>query len=228
MTKNIERQIAHLKEMLLTLGGLVEKSVGEAIRAMESRNVELAEQVIRQDDEIDAMEVKIEEECLNTLALYNPVASDVRYVVAVLTINKDLERVGDLAVSLAEETKFLANDPPIQQAPFELVDEGQQVRQMLKDCLDALGHRDTTLARKVLRADDRVDRIHREMYRKIKEAIRQNPLESGRFIELLNTSRHLERIADHAVNIAEDVIYVVEGRIVRHRPESRSEPQSEE
>jgi phosphate transport system protein len=148
------------------------------------------------------------------------VASDVRYVVAVLTMNKDLERIGDLAVNLAEEAILLANEPPINQAPFDLLSEGRHVRQMLKDCLDALVNRDARLARRVLQADDDVDRIHREMYRKVKEAIRQNPLETGRFIELLNTSRQLERIADHAVNIAEDVIYVVEGRIVRHRSET--------
>ncbi len=218
MTKHFERQIDRLKEMLLTLGGMVEKSVDEALRAIESRNVELARKVIDNDTEIDRMDVEIEEECLHTLALYNPVASDVRYVVAVLTINKDLERIGDLAVNLAEEAIFLENEPPIQQAPFDLLDEGRRVRQMLKDCLDALVNRDASLARRVLKADDEVDRIHREMYRGVKEAIRQNPLETSRFIELLNTSRQLERIADHAVNIAEDVIYVVEGRIVRHQP----------
>ncbi len=225
MTKHFERQIDRLKEMLLTVGGMVEKSVDEALRAIESRNVELARQVIQNDDEIDRMDVEIEEECLHTLALYNPVASDVRYVVAVLTINKDLERIGDLAVGLAKEAIFLADEPPIQQAPFDLMGEGRHVRQMLKDCLDALVNRDTALARQVLRADDEVDRIHREMYRKVKEAIRQNPLDSGRFIELLNSSRQLERIADHAVNIAEDVIYVVEGRIVRHRPDLQNDPQ---
>ena len=224
MTKHFERQIGRLKEMLLTLGGMVEKSVDEALRAIESRNVELARQVIRNDNDIDAMEVEVEEECLHTLALYNPVASDVRYVVAVLTINKDLERIGDLATSLAEEAIFLADEPPIHQAPFDLLGEGQRVRTMLKNCLDALVNRDANLARQVLKADDEVDRIHREMYRTVKEAIRQNPLETGRFIELLNTSRQLERIADHAVNIAEDVIYVVEGRIVRHRPELQQDP----
>jgi phosphate transport system protein len=165
------------------------------------------------------MEVEVEEECLHTLALYNPVASDVRYVVAVLTINKDLERIGDLATNLAEEAIYLADEPPVQQSPFDLMGEGRRVRQMLKDCLDALVNRDAPLARRVLKSDDEVDAIHRAMYNKVKEAIRQNPLESGRFIELLNASRQLERIADHAVNIAEDVIYVVEGRIVRHRPD---------
>ncbi|MBW3600694.1 MAG: phosphate transport system regulatory protein PhoU, partial [Planctomycetes bacterium] len=114
----------------------------------------------------------------------------------------------------------------VHQAPFDLLGEGQRVRTMLKDCLDALVNRDAGLARRVLKADDEVDRIHREMYRTVKEAIRQNPLETGRFIELLNTSRQLERIADHAVNIAEDVIYVVEGRIVRHRPELQQEPKA--
>jgi phosphate transport system protein len=223
MTRHFQRQIDRLKEQILVMGGMVEKSVDEALRAIESRNVELAKKVIANDDEIDRMDVEIEEECLHTLALYNPVASDVRYVVAVLTINKDLERIGDLATSLAEEAIFLADDPPIQQAPFDIMDEGRRVRTMLKNCLDALVNRDASLARKVLKADDEVDRIHREMYRGVKEAIRQNPLETGRFIEMLNTSRQLERIADHAVNIAEDVIYVVEGRIVRHRPDLQQE-----
>jgi phosphate transport system protein len=219
MTKHFERQIERLNERLLVLGGMVEKSVDDAIRAIESRDVDLARKVIDGDTEIDEMEVEVEEECLHTLALYNPVASDVRYVVAVLTINKDLERIGDLATNLAEEAIYLADEPPVQQSPFDLMGEGRRVRQMLKDCLDALVNRDAGLARRVLKSDDEVDEIHRAMYNKVKEAIRQNPLESGRFIELLNASRQLERIADHAVNIAEDVIYVVEGRIVRHRPE---------
>ena len=114
----------------------------------------------------------------------------------------------------------------VHQAPVDLLGEGRRVRTMLKNCLDALVNRDTSLSRKVLKADDEVDRMHREVYRAVKDAIRQNPLETGRFIELLNTSRQLGRIADHAVNIAEDVIYVVEGRIVRHRPELQTEPQS--
>jgi phosphate transport system protein len=219
MTKHFERQIERLNELLLVLGGMVEKSVDDAILAIESRDVDLARKVIDGDTEIDQMEVEVEEECLHTLALYNPVASDVRYVVAVLTINKDLERIGDLATNLAEEAIYLADEPPVQQSPFDLMGEGRRVRQMLKDCLDALVNRDASLARRVLKSDDEVDEIHRAMYNKVKEAIRQNPLESGRFIELLNASRQLERIADHAVNIAEDVIYVVEGRIVRHRPE---------
>jgi phosphate transport system protein len=223
MTRHFERQIDRLKEKILVLGGMVEKSVDEALRAIESRNVELAQKVIAGDDAIDEMEVEVEEECLHTLALYNPVASDVRYVVAMVTINKDLERIGDLATSLAEEAIFLADEPPIQQAPFDIMGEGRRVRMMLKNCLDALVNRDAALARQVLKADDEVDRMHREMYRAVKEAIRQNPLETGRFIELLNTSRQLERIADHAVNIAEDVIYVVEGRIVRHRPDLQQE-----
>jgi phosphate transport system protein len=219
MTRHFERQIERLNELLLILGGMVEKSVDDAILAIESRDVELARKVIDGDAEIDQMEVEVEEECLHTLALYNPVASDVRYVVAVLTINKDLERIGDLATNLAEEAIYLADEPPVQQSPFDLMGEGRRVRQMLKDCLDALVNRDAPLARRVLKSDDEVDAIHRAMYNKVKEAIRQNPLESGRFIELLNASRQLERIADHAVNIAEDVIYVVEGRIVRHRPD---------
>jgi phosphate transport system protein len=219
MTKHFERQIERLNERLLVLGGMVEKSVDDAILAIESRDVDLARKVIDGDEAIDEMEVEVEEECLHTLALYGPVASDVRYVVAVLTINKDLERIGDLAANLAEEAIYLADEPPVQHSPFDLMGEGRRVRQMLKDCLDALVNRDADLARRVLKSDDEVDQIHRSMYNKVKEAIRQNPLESGRFIELLNASRQLERIADHAVNIAEDVIYVVEGRIVRHRPE---------
>jgi phosphate transport system protein len=220
MTRHFERQIDRLKEMLLIMGGMVEKSVDDAIRAIESRDAELARKVIAFDEEIDRMDVEIEEECLHTLALYNPVASDVRYVVAVLTINKDLERIGDLAVNLAEQAIYLSDETPVSSnAPFDLLGEGVRVRQMLKDCLDALVNRDTSLARRVLKADDEVDQIHSEMYRKVKEAIRQNPLDTSRYIEMLNASRQLERIADHTVNIAEDVIYVVEGRIVRHRPE---------
>jgi phosphate transport system protein len=146
------------------------------------------------------------------------VASDLRFIVAVLTINKDLERIGDLAANLAEQALFLAEEKStaLTHSPIDFAEESIRVRHMLTNSLDALVTRDAALARTVLADDDAVDELHREVYQKVKQAIQLNPETAGRMIDLLNVSRRLERIADHAVNIAEDVIYLVEGRIVRH------------
>lgn len=216
MSQHFERQIDKVKTMILSLGSMVEQAVDNALRALEDRDIELAHRVIDGDTQIDLAEIDVEEECMHTLALYQPVASDLRFVVAVLTINKDLERIGDLAVNLAEQSLFLAEESPAADIPFDLIGEGRRVRAMLKQALDALVNRDAELARQVLAGDDEIDSIHRDVYQHIKRAIAAHPEQASRLIDFLNASRHLERIADHAVNVAEDVIYLTEGRIVRH------------
>jgi phosphate transport system protein len=226
MSKHFIRQIEKLKRMILTLGGFVEQSVEQAIRAIEDRDVDLARAVIDNDTRIDILEVDIEEECLHTLALYNPVASDMRFVVSIVKINRDLERIGDLAVNLAEQAIFLADEPRFEPAPFDLGEECSRVRSMLKRSLDALVNHDAELAKRVRDEDDAVDAIHRGMYQKVEDAIRQNPDDVARLIDLLNVSRHLEHIADLAVSISEDVVYMVKGDILRHdsREQEASSP----
>jgi phosphate transport system protein len=160
----------------------------------------------------------MEEECLKILALHQPVGSDLRLIVAILKINNDLERIGDLSVNIAERAVFLASPETID-IPLDFARMAENVESMLRRSLDALVNTDLAAAHEVLEADDEVDAINREMYVQVQDAIRQHPQRVERLIHLLSASRHLERIADHATNIAEDVIYMIEGEIVRHREE---------
>lgn len=216
MTRHFLRQIDKLKRMILNLGEDVERMVERAIQAVEKRDRELAQRVIDYDRVIDQREIDVEEECLHCLALHQPVALDLRFVVSIIKINKDLERIADLAVNIAEQAVLLSQEPPIVSFPFDLSREEERVRAMLKEALLALVNMDVEAAERVRECDDEVDAIHREMYEKVERAIRQNPHDVNRLINLLNISRQLERIADHAVNIAEDVIYTARGDILRH------------
>jgi phosphate transport system protein len=216
MTKHLIRDLEHLKKQVLLLGSVVEGAILRATTALTDRRPELAREVLDGDDQIDRREVEIEEECLKMLALHQPVAADLRFIVTVLKVNNDLERMGDLAVNIAERAAFLASHPPIPvpQQMFQMIED---VRGMVHDCLDTLVNLDLRLAKKVLRADDVVDQINRQMFVELQGLMRQDPANIERAIHLLSASRHLERIADQATNIAEDVLFMVEGQIVRHR-----------
>lgn len=216
MSIHLQRQIAKLKEMILALGTLVEESVEGAIRSIETRDTALAKRVIDRDNEIDLMEIEVEEECLHTLALHQPVAFDLRYVVAVLKINNDLERIADLSVNVAEKVEFLVRNHAPENVPFDLPLMARRVRTMLKQSLDAMVNLDPELAEQVRATDDLVDGTHRQMYQHVKQAIRKNPEDVELLVNLLSVSRNLERIADHCVNIAEDVVYMAKGDILRH------------
>ena len=156
---------------------------------------------------------------MKILALHQPVAIDLRFIVAVLKINNDLERIGDLAVNIAERAVFLAGQSKVN-ISIDLVDMAHNAQSMLKKSIDALINHDAQLAHKVCVSDDIVDQMNRQMYLKVQEAIVKNPRQISSLIHLLSASRHLERIADHTTNIAEDVIYMVEGQIVRHKTEN--------
>lgn len=217
MSLHLQRQIASLKKVILALGTQVEESVQRATQAIEQRDPELAQLVIAGDREIDRIEVELEEECLHTLALHQPVAFDIRYVVATLKINTELERIGDLAVNLAQQGLSLGQHPRIEPPPFDLAGMSQIVRRMLQESLDALVNIDAAVAERVREQDDAVDAIHRGMYQRVEQAIRADPELVQPYIHLLSVSRNLERIADHAVNIAEDVIYMSRGEVLRHK-----------
>jgi phosphate transport system protein len=220
MSSHFIRQIDKLKQMVLWLGTLAEESVECAIRAVKTRDLKLARQVIQGDGKIDQMEVEVEEECLHTLALYTPVANDLRFVVSVLKINGELEHVADKAVNIAEQVSGLIENPLVDAIPFDFLGQSERVRVMLKKSLDALVNADAELADWVRRTDDEVDKVHREIARSVKQAIREHPDQVDGLLTLWNLSRQLERIADHAVGIAEDVIYMVKGDILRHTHES--------
>lgn len=217
----IETQLEKLTAAILSLGALVEESVKLSIKSFEEMNPIMANEVIRSDNRIDQMEVEIEEECLKIFALYQPVANDLRLIVTILKVNSDLERIADLAVNIAERTIDLARhkqtDPP---PPLvQMTEMAQKACWMLRSCLDAFVNLDAVQARQVCLADDEVDAILRIMYKMVENKIRATPEQMDVFIPLISAARYIERIADHATNIAEDVIYMVKGEIIRHKPE---------
>lgn len=217
MSVLLNKQIEKIKRMVLAQGALVEQALRRAVVAVEERDSELAAQVVGQDMQIDLAEIDIEEECLATLALHQPVAHDLRFIVSVLKINSDLERIGDLAGNMAEQGAALAGMPPIDMAQFGILDMARQAQLMVKQALDALVAVDADLASKVREMDDRVDARHRAVYSIVEQNIRDDIDSIPQLIRIQITARHIERIADHAVNIAKDVIYLARGEIVRHR-----------
>jgi phosphate transport system protein len=218
MSVHLQREIANLKKHLLSLCALVEEQVHASVAALLDRDTKAAVEIERRDAEIDEREVEVEEECLKTLALYQPVAVDLRLVVAALKINNDLERIGDLAVNVARKAGAFANEPPME-IPFDIEGMSAKAERMLRQSVDALVNGDATLARQVCLQDDEVDRIKHQSRVEAEEMIRQNPEQTRALMRLLAVTRNLERIADCATNIAEDAIYLIEGRIVRHRRE---------
>ena len=204
-----------IKKRILTLGSMVEDLVHDSVQAVDRVDADLADQIIKKDSEIDETEVDIEEECLKVLALHQPVAVDLRFIIAVIKINNELERIGDQAVNIAQRVQVIAKRP---KPPFwfDYSEMGEKAQKMLRMSLDALVNMDVDLAYRVITMDDEVDQIKSEAYDKIKQAIQDLPERVGYYINLLLISRHLERLADHATNIAEEVIYLVEGEIFRH------------
>ncbi|WP_051328417.1 phosphate signaling complex protein PhoU [Desulfatirhabdium butyrativorans] len=215
MTRHFLKELEKIKKMILTLGAQVEEQVQLAVQAITQTDARLAEKIIRTDHEIDDMEVEVEEECLKVLALHQPVAIDLRFLVAVIKINNDLERIGDEAVNIAQRVEAISRKKGIA-FTFDYSMMATKAEFMLKKSLDALVNMDIDLAYKVLILDDEVDAIKRLAYDRIKEAMRIHPDHVGYLINLLLVSRHIERIADHSTNIAEEVIYLIDGEIVRH------------
>jgi phosphate transport system protein len=214
----MQKEMESLKKKILAEGAVVEESVQKAVRALLTRDVRLAEQVVADDLRIDQMEVEYEEDGLKVLALHQPVAIDLRFIVSTLRINSDLERIGDLAVNIAERAAYLAGQPRIE-LPMDYAGMAEKTQAMVKKSLDALVSLDSGLAREVMAADDEVDHMNRRMYEDIQAEMARRPADIQPLMHMLSCSRHLERIADHATNIAEDVIYMVQGEIVRHKAE---------
>jgi len=224
MTKHVERQIETLKQKILHVGSLVEESVAKAMSALINRDPVLAERVIAGDADIDRQEVDVEEECLKILALYQPVAAQLRFVVAVFKINNDLERMGDLAKNIAKRAAYISRAQPMD---LQIDFRGMAIKaqNMVKQSLDALVKADASLARQVRQEDDEVDALCRSIRDQIMERISRSPDRVEYLMKLNSVRKHLERIADMATNVAEDVIYMVEGDIVRHRMDEREQPQ---
>lgn len=218
MSVHMKNEIEKLKNKLLALCAEVEEQLWQAVKSLKQRDCDLARQVINADTRVDLEEVDLEEDCLKILALHQPVAIDLRFIVTALKINNDLERIGDLSVNIAERSEFLSRQDPIN-FPFDFDRMAEKVQVMLRKGIDALVNMDCDLAYEVCEMDDEVDAINSEMYELVKQRTLASPSQIDILLHLLSVSRHLERIGDHATNIAEDVIYMVEGRIVRHKTE---------
>ena len=215
MATHLQTEIEKLKKKILFIGAMVEEALQRAVKAVIDRDAGLALAVIEHDQDIDRMEVELEEECLKVLALHQPVAVDLRFIVAILKINNDLERIGDLAVNIAGRAEFLARQDRLA-IPYDLAGMAEEVRLMLKHSLDALVNLDVVIATQVCRADDVVDNMNRQMYKQVMDAIRRDWEHLDAYINMISISRYLERLADHTTNIAQDAIYLIEGEIVRH------------
>ena len=218
MAYRMQKEIEKLKQLILTEVAEVEENVRMSVASLIKYDTKLAEKVIEADLKIDQMEVELEEECLKILALHQPVAHDLRFIIAVLKINNDLERISDLAVNIAERAKFLVTRKRID-IPFDFSAMAQKTQDMLRKSINALITLDTKVACEVCKADDEVDALNREFYNIVKDVIRKNPEYIEDMTHYLGVSRHLERMADSATNIAEDVIYMIDGKIVRHHVE---------
>ena len=215
---HLQRDLEDLKKKLLDMGSLVEKATNLAISALQKRRADLCSEVHELDVTIDRREVVIEEDCLKILALHQPVATDLRFVVCVMKVNNDLERMGDLAINIAERAAYLATHDDIG-VPLDFHRMLEVVRTMVKQSLNSLINLDVMTAREVLAMDDEVDDINKQMFVILEALMFENPAVITRAIHMLSASRHLERIADLATNIAEDVAFLVEGAVIRHQPE---------
>jgi phosphate transport system protein len=216
MSLHLHRDLEALKKEVLQLGNLVESAINAAILALNNRENELADRVMQYEKEINDKEVHIEEECLKILALHQPVAVDLRFIVVVLKVNNDLERMGDFAKNIAKRAIFLSTQAPIPIFHEFAVELPILVRTMVRKSLDALVSLDVDLARSVIDMDDQVDAINREMYAEVQRIIHQDVTKAEIAMNLLSTSRYMERIADLSTNIAEDVMFMVDGRVFRH------------
>ena len=218
MQKHLQKDIDSLKNKIITMGSEAEDRVYKSSLALINRDERLVAEVIQSDPALDRMEVDIEEHCLKILALYQPVAVDLRFIIAVLKINNELERVGDIAVNIAERAAFLCKHKEFE-IPYDVRSMATKVESMLTRSIDALVHMDVQLAHRLRAEDDEVDEYNRQMYERVKEVLIRSPEDLSCMLHAVSAGRHLERIADHACNIAEDVIYLVDAEIVRHTPE---------
>ena len=218
--RHFEMELQALKNRLLGMGALVEERVHLAMQALMERRIEAAEGIIAGDAEVNDMQIEIDDRCLKLLALQNPMASDLRLITAAMKINADLERIGDQAVNIAENAVKVAAAAPLRPI-IDLPRMAEIAEAMTRDSLDAFVRRDASLAREILARDDEVDQLKDQIFRVLLTHMMADPGTIERALGLILVSRNLERIADHATNIAEDVIFVVEAKDVRHHHEER-------
>jgi len=217
MQRHFHEELELVKEKTLKQGSLVETMVEQAVSSLVDRNSRLAEEVIASDQKVDALDVEIEEDCLRLLALHQPAAKDLRFITTAMKITTDLERMADQAVNICQRAIELNEEPQLK--PYiDIPIMSQLSQKMMRDALDAFVRRDADLAREVIPADNKVDALKNQIFRELLTFMMEDPRTIPRAIRLILVSRHLERIADHATNIAEMVVFLVEGKSIRHAP----------
>jgi len=215
MQRHFDEELAALKSKILRMGALVEEQLQEALRALVERNESLARQVIYNDRRVNTLDVEVDEACLELLALYQPAARDLRFITTAMKISTELERMSDLAENICERTIELNEEPQLK--PYiDIPRMAEMAMKMVWNSLDAFVKWDSTLARKVLDDDDEVDELTEQLFRELLSFMIENPQTISRAIRLSFIAKYIERIADHATNIGELVVYMVEGRIIRH------------
>jgi phosphate transport system protein len=221
--RHFQEELEALQSRLLAMGGLAEERTRAAVDGLVSREVDPIEHVLRGDEPINQLHIEVDNRCFRLLALHQPMAVDLRSIVAAVKINTDLERVGDLAVNIAEAAKRYVTHPPVKKL-IDIPQMGDIAQAMLRDSLDSFVRRDTTLAHQVLNEDDRLDALKTQVFRDLLTCMLQDPSTVEPALDLILISRHLERIGDHATNIAEDVIFMVSALDVRHHAPTPAEP----
>ena len=221
MERHFDQDLQDLKERILYMGSLTETMIHIAVKALVERKRELVEEVYRHETNVNSLQIEIDDRCLKMIALYQPTAKDLRFIAAAMKINSDLERIGDQAVNICETTEYLLEEPQLKPL-IDVPRMAQLASKMLKDALDSFVNRDENLARAVLVRDDEVDDLKDQVFRELLTYMISDASTIERAIDLILISRNLERIADHATNIAEDVVFVVAGKDIRHHAETSS------
>jgi len=222
MERHFDEELKELNKQLLKMSALVEEAISRSVEVLVERKDDLAKKVIKSDEAINMLEIEIDELCLRLLALHQPTAVDLRFITSVMKINSDLERIGDQAVNIVERSQEIIKQPPLKPL-IDIPRLSSLAQRMVKDSIDALVNKDEALAREVCKRDDEVDNLNDQVFRELLTYMIQDPKTITRAVELILVGRHLERIADHATNIAEDVIYFLKGKTIKHHIENEKE-----
>ena len=223
VARHFQDELEQLKTRLLEMGGIAEEQVRTAVKGLVDRDHALIDQVLVGDDPLNSLHIEIDSRSFTLLALYQPMAADLRTIVAAVKINTDLERVGDLAVNIAEAARRYVAHAPVKKL-IDMPRMATLAQTMLRDALDAFVRRDTALAQQVLNEDDRLDSLKTQIFRELLTYMLQDPATIEPALDLILISRHLERIGDHATNVAEDVIFIISARDVRHHASDAGQP----
>jgi len=215
MQRHFDEELQHLKEQLLLMGGYVETAIDKSIRALTERNSDLAQEVIDEDKQVDDLEIDVDNICLRLLALYQPTAADLRFITASILINNNLERMADQAVNIAQRVIDL-NELPVLKPYIDIPRMSSIAQSMTQDSLDAFVQKDIVKARDVMARDNQLDMLNNQIFRELLTYMMSDPTTITRAVNLILISRNLERIGDHGTNISEEVIFMVEGAVVKH------------